>query len=92
MTKQISVWYSRGEGEYRYEMTTHDAWVITDPDDHEHLAEKCADDFHSEHDGWEANWPLRITLYATKTGPAVATFEVEREYEPRFNAMKVDPA
>lgn len=51
------------------------------------VAEQCADDWHRNHDGWEASWPRIFTLYAKKEGPALARFEIERETVPQFNAM-----
>jgi len=47
------------------------------------LAQKAAEDYHSEHDGWEDNWPLKITLLLDD-GPK--TYFVERDYEPVFMA------
>ena len=31
-------------------------------DNLEYIAEDCAENYHSEHDGWEASWPLTITV------------------------------
>lgn len=50
------------------------------------LAEQCAADWHSNHDGFEARWPRVFALYRDRTGPAFARFTVGREYEPQFNA------
>lgn len=58
----------------------------------EFVAEEAAADYHSNHDGWESQWPQTIRLYDGKTGPEIGRFTVEREYEPSFSANKVaDP-
>lgn len=54
------------------------------------VAVDAAEDYHSNHDGWESSWPLDITLYETKDGPAIATFEVERETVPEFHAKQIE--
>lgn len=51
----------------------------------EYLAEDCAEDYHSNHDGWEAYWPLTITL-AREDETIIGTFSVEREHKPEFFA------
>lgn len=43
-----------------------------------------ANDYHSNHDGWESSWPLEFRIY--KTGVEVARFNVERAHEPQFYA------
>lgn len=48
-----------------------------------------ADDYHSNHDGWESSWPLQFRIY--EDGVEVARFEVEREYDPRFTAWDRTP-
>lgn len=53
------------------------------------IVDELADDFHSNHDGWEASWPLQIRVY--ERGQEVARFQVEREYEPSFIAWELDP-
>jgi hypothetical protein len=88
------VWYSRREGGHRYEfeipanvdMARADDELLAD------VAQDCAADFHSERDGWEARWPLTLYLYASKDGPEVGRFEVDREYEPSFIARAAAPA
>jgi len=55
--------------------------------DWELVATDLAEDYHSNHDGWEASWPLQIRIYAG--GKEVARLSVEREYEPTFSAWTV---
>lgn len=78
------VWYSTGS-DFRH-------WIETDldPTDEqflEDIAQECAADFHSEHDGWEASWPRDFVLYLDdEDSPAIATLEVGRDVEPVFTA------
>jgi hypothetical protein len=46
-----------------------------------------ADDYHSNHDGWESAWPLEFRIY--KHGVEKARFSIEREYSPEFYALEV---
>lgn len=52
------------------------------------IADELAEDFHSNHDGWESSWPLQIRIY--KDAVEVARFQVEREYEPTFIAHELE--
>ena len=51
-----------------------------------YIAEQAADDYHSNHDGWESEWPLGFALHKEEGGPAFASFTVEREAVPEFMA------
>ena len=84
----MEIWYSinDADGEYRHSIKT--SYNIDGSFGSACIAEQCAEDFHSEHDGWEAVWPLDITLYESEDGPAIATFEIERECEPVFYARR----
>lgn len=55
-----------------------------DADDLEWLAEDAAKDYHSNHDGWEASWPIKLALF--KDDICLGKFEVELEFEPSFSA------
>ena len=59
-------------------------------DDPEMVAEDCAEDYHAQHDGWEAHWPVDITLLRDD-GSVIATCEVDRESVPSFSATKKEP-
>lgn len=52
------------------------------------LAKTAADDFHSNHDGWECSWPLEFVILR-EDGSEVGTYSVEREAEPVFYAYEV---
>jgi len=54
----------------------------------EYIAVKCAEDFYSNHDGWEYDWPLKMYLW-TSGGKKLGVFEVERETVPEFHANKL---
>lgn len=47
------------------------------------LAEECAEDYHSHHDGWESSWPLDFFIFDLE-GKLLGTVEVERETVPNF--------
>lgn len=90
------VWYSRDNG-YRHDfeiqanvdMARAEDTLLAD------VAEECAEDFHSNHDGWEATWPLTLRLYASEDGREVGRFEIDREAQPVFFVRAVstkDPA
>lgn len=51
--------------------------------DWEIMAEACAEDYHSNHDGWEASWPVELRLY--EDGTEVARLIVECEHQPAFS-------
>lgn len=46
-----------------------------------------AEDYHANHDGREAAWPLQIRIY--EAGAEIARFLVEREHEPTFYAHEL---
>lgn len=46
------------------------------------VATDLADDYHSNHDGWESNWPIELRIY--KNAECVWKGEVDREMEPAF--------
>lgn len=84
----MNVYYSvpehDAETRHRISETT---WNFDDPDC---LAEECAEDYHHEHDGWEATWPLTFILYETKDGPERARMSVDCETVPSFTATEVE--
>jgi hypothetical protein len=104
MSKKYSVWYSTDAGgECRHNCST--GWEIRatlsdipgmeETDERRYLryvAQDCAEDYHSNHDGWECSWPITFTLYDSEDGPALACFEIERESEPVFYARPVSSA
>ncbi len=88
-------WYSVvHDGETKYELDG-SVRVLGD------VAEKAAEDYYHNHDGWEVGWPLEFLIYETKDGPPVGRFDMEREDVPTFYARErelppavaaVDPA
>jgi hypothetical protein len=70
----------------RHQVTLIADYDLDDDTWNDSIAEQCAEDWHSNHDGWEASWPRVFSLYRQKTGPSFARFEVERETVPQFNA------
>ena len=49
------------------------------------VATDLADDYYSNHDGWESNWPVHFRIY--KDGECVWKGDVEREMEPAFYVL-----
>ena len=80
MPTRRTVWYSVVEhGDQRFELLT------IKRGDQRDTAIEAADDYHSNHDGWESRWPLTFDLYENEEGGAAfARFEVERESVPEF--------
>lgn len=80
------IWYSSSDCEdpTRYALRLPSTYNVKRPIEQTMIARECAEDFHSNHDGWEALWPRDITLYETDDGPPLASFEVEREAVPEF--------
>ena len=48
------------------------------------VAEQAADDYHSNHDGWEASWPQIICV---EQDGETGTFSVDRDNVPVCNAV-----
>ena len=69
-----------------YQLITN--WDIdADPD---YIAQDAADDFFSNHDGWEASWPLIITLHTIKGGLEKSRMIVDMEAVPTFTAQRIE--
>lgn len=60
---------------------------VWDADELEYLAEAAAGDYHSNHDGWEADWPLRFAIF--KDDILLGKCEVYLEFSPSFSAGEI---
>lgn len=60
-----------------------------DRSDREFLAQLAAEDYHSEHDGWEDSWPITLTIWLAD-GTLIGRFEVDRDYEPVFYVSRIE--
>lgn len=82
-----TIWYSISDCQdpTRYQLEVSERFS-------ERSAEAAAHDFHLNHDGWEARWPIDITLYETEDGPPISSFEVHREARPEFLAHRKERA
>jgi hypothetical protein len=49
------------------------------------VAEAAARDFFSEHDGWEASWPIEFSIFNVDDG-FIGAFKVYCESVPQFSA------
>jgi hypothetical protein len=88
MDKRTTFWYGRVDPgyTYRYKMSARGALDLAVASDQETMIDEAAHDYHSNHDGWEARWPLTLALFADEAGPELARFTVERDVEPVFTA------
>jgi hypothetical protein len=80
---------------FRYAVPDHDENSLYDlfcphtgPGDLGWVAEAAADDYHSEHDGWESTWPLWFIIYDMR-GNRLGQCSVDRETVPQFRASNV---
>ena len=75
--------------------TIEDAEMIPDCDCSETTAglawaaEYAAEDYHSNHDGWEATWPLTFVVLDDELNE-LGRFSVDREAVPQFHASKIE--
>lgn len=58
----------------------HEPWEV------EFLAEKAADDYFDNHDGWESDWPMDVEIFSD--GKSLGIFSVDMETVPQFSARK----
>lgn len=68
-----------------------DAYEIESASDAEFadwIAEDAANDYHSEHDGWESHWPLTFRIWDDQ-GKLLGDYNVDRDYDPVFHASEV---
>mgnify|MGYP003393841473 CR=1 FL=1 len=78
-----------------YYKTEHDestGFELPDSEDwdlDEFAAGQCADDYHSNHDGWECTWPILIFLAEKEDSTDWKRFLVEREYSAEFYAREI---
>ena len=61
--------------------------TINGTDDLEYVAQEAAADYHRDHGGWEASWPVAFTLF-NEDGDSLGDFEVERETVPEFRTIR----
>lgn len=89
-----TIWYrviDHCEASY-YDIELPGTYDLTRPMEQTLIGVRCADDYHSNHDGWESNWPLTFALHATEEGPEVARLNIDREEVPHFYASHVKPS
>ena len=89
-TMKTTVYYSASADAtaHRFRLDLPQDLDVHDSADRVGLVEECADDWHSNHDGWEAKWPRMFVLYESKEGPALERFEVDREANPIFSVSR----
>ena len=74
---------------YKYQVGRDDLQFAFDikssNDDVEEIAQEAADDFFSNHDGWEHSWPSDFYIYG-EDGLLLGACKVEMEMTPYFSA------
>ena len=55
----------------------------------EWIAREAAEDYHSQHDGWEASWPITLII-RRENGSEIGIYDIDREYVPEFYARKAN--
>jgi hypothetical protein len=68
--------------------TAYEFGSFFDEEDGECLATEAAEDYHSDHDGWESSWPIEITILK-EDGTLVGKYSVDRDVAPVFSSRKV---
>lgn len=68
-----------------YSQTVDDAFEYESRTFHDlkFVAERFAEVYHSDHDGWECSWPIEFHI-ADGDGKFLGVVEVERETRPEF--------
>lgn len=76
---------------YQHADVGDDHWFTLEVPDHftvehaEWTAEDAAEDYHSNHDGWEYKWPLTFRI-RDENGRDLGEWEVSMEMVPSFSA------
>lgn len=53
------------------------------------VASECAEDYYSNHDGWEAKWPIELEVLSRADGSVLGRFSVSMEIEPHFYSIRI---
>ena len=70
--------YRRGEPGY---LSTYE--FESNFDDAEDVAVEAAEDFHTNHDGWESTWPINFEIIDAD-GISLGCFKIDCEAVPHF--------
>lgn len=73
---------SKHRHKYMYEFTSENPEVGCD------LADEAAANYHFQHGGYEAVWPIELRLY-NEHDKALGTFLIQREVEPVFVSEQI---
>jgi hypothetical protein len=60
--------------------------VNAEAEELDYIAEACADDFYSCHDGFDGSWPRDFFIF-NEAGVLIGKQEVHLEYDPSFRAV-----
>ena len=61
---------------------------VSSEDNVHRIVEDMADDYHTNHDGWEANWPLTFVIL-DEGNHELGRYLVDRETIPSFLARRL---
>jgi hypothetical protein len=75
--------YTVGDEDHKFSLDS-----VFDVDKPDYIAEDAGEDYHSNHDGWEDDWPVDITLFK-EDGTLIGKFTVELEHVPQFSASEI---
>lgn len=79
----MKITYTVGDnGDDKYELET--SWNENHID---YMADEAAEDFHSNHDGWESFWPLNFEIFIEDVSQGI--YKVERENSPTFSSTAI---
>jgi hypothetical protein len=78
------------DDETRHQHRVPGKWSLDNAWEASEVAAEVAEDYHSNHDGWESSWPLTFALYETEDGPEKARFSVDRATVARFTAVALN--
>lgn len=90
----MNLFLNKKENKMKYQYTVDDDDKCDiesryDEEDVEYIAECAAEDYHSNHDGWESEWPIEFEIFLDDK--SIGKFLVEREYSPSFSATEIKP-
>lgn len=55
-----------------------------------YVAEEAAEQYYREHDGWDDEWPITISIFEAGSDEPVGRFEIDIEMVPSFFSTEVE--
>lgn len=82
MNTKFKYHYRQGDWDDLYDFES--TW---NPENSDYIAEEVAEDYFSNHDGWESSWPTDFEIFDLD-GNSLGVYSVELEHTPTFSASK----